>query len=61
VDIPTPFARTYHLQNVDNKNVIVNQVGWAGLKLGRIDFIFNAINNQLTLQKHQAIHISSIA
>jgi hypothetical protein len=46
---------------VDNKNVIVNQVGWAGLKLGKIDFIFNAVNNQLTLQKHQAIHIGLFA
>jgi 5'-nucleotidase len=48
-------------KNVDNKNVIVNQVGWAGLKLGKIDFIFNAINNQLTLQKHQAINIGLFA
>ncbi len=48
-------------KNVDNKNVIVNQVGWAGLKLGKLDFIFNAVNNQLTLQKHQAIHIDLFA
>lgn len=27
-------------QNADNKPVLVNQVGWAGLYLGRIDFNF---------------------
>lgn len=30
------------LKNAMQKNVIINQVGWAGLNLGRIDFIFNA-------------------
>ncbi len=45
-------------KNSENKNVIVNQVGWAGLKLGKIDFIFNGVNNQLTMQKHQVIHIT---
>jgi len=29
------------LKNADGKRIIVNQVGWAGLMLGRIDFIFN--------------------
>ncbi len=30
------------VQNRVGKPVLVNQVGWAGLRLGRIDFIFNA-------------------
>ncbi len=29
------------LKNALQKNVIINQVGWAGLNLGRIDFTFN--------------------
>lgn len=28
--------------NADGKKVIVNQVGWAGVKLGRIDFILDS-------------------
>lgn len=28
-------------QNLDGKNVLVNQVGWAGLLLGRIEFYFD--------------------
>jgi len=26
--------------NLDGKTVLINQVGWAGLNLGRIDFHF---------------------
>lgn len=29
-------------QNIDGKNVLVNQVGWAGVNLGRIDFFLDA-------------------
>ena len=28
-------------QNTENETVIVNQVGWAGIVLGRIDFQFS--------------------
>ena len=28
------------IKNKINKNVLINQVGWAGINLGRIDFIF---------------------
>lgn len=31
--------------NKEGKEVILNQVGWAGLLLGRIDFLFTAENN----------------
>ncbi len=33
------------LQNKDHKNVIVNQVGWAGILLGRLDFYFDKNKN----------------
>ncbi|HBT08985.1 MAG TPA: metallophosphatase, partial [Leeuwenhoekiella sp.] len=29
------------VNNVDGVEVLVNQVGWAGINLGRIDFTFN--------------------
>ena len=32
-------------KNRQGKNVLVNQVGWAGLMLGRIDFYFDANKN----------------
>lgn len=30
------------VKNTDNKKVIINQVGWAGINLGRIDFLISA-------------------
>lgn len=33
-------------QNIDGKNVLVNQVGWAGVNLGRIDFFLDASGNK---------------
>ncbi len=35
--LPEPLI----FQNKDDKNVIVNQVGWAGILLGRLDFYFD--------------------
>ncbi|MDB0063043.1 bifunctional metallophosphatase/5'-nucleotidase, partial [Crocinitomicaceae bacterium] len=34
------------LQNTEGDNVLVNQVGWAGLNLGRIDFVFEKGKNK---------------
>jgi 5'-nucleotidase len=33
------------IKNAQNKDVIINQVGWAGLQLGRIDFYFDTLKN----------------
>jgi len=30
------------MKNIENKKVIINQVGWAGINLGRIDFLISA-------------------
>lgn len=35
--LPEPIT----FQNKDHKNVLVNQVGWAGILLGRLDFYFD--------------------
>jgi 5'-nucleotidase len=32
-------------KNMDGKNLLINQVGWAGLRLGRIDFYFDETGN----------------
>jgi len=29
--------------NADGKDVVISQAGWAGLRLGRIDYVFNAL------------------
>ncbi|MES2689556.1 MAG: metallophosphoesterase [Bacteroidota bacterium] len=39
--LPEPIT----LKNAQNKDVIINQVGWAGLQLGRIDFYFDRAKN----------------
>lgn len=39
--LPEPLS----FQNKDHKNVIVNQVGWAGILLGRLDFYFDKNKN----------------
>ncbi|WP_336961127.1 metallophosphatase [Chryseobacterium contaminans] len=50
------------LTNRQGKNVLVNQVGWAGLLLGRIDFYFDSNKNvQHISWNNQAIDSSIIA
>ena len=34
------------VKNLDNKNVLVNQVGFAGINMGRIDFYFDALKTK---------------
>ena len=33
-------------KNADNKEVLVGQVGWAGIRLGRIDYLFDTKNRK---------------
>jgi 5'-nucleotidase len=55
-----PEPQTY--QNRQGKNVLVNQVGWAGLLLGRIDFFFDSNKNVKHISwNNQAIDSSIIA
>ncbi len=56
--LPEPQTFT----NRQGKNVLVNQVGWAGLLLGRIDFYFDINKNiQHISWNNQAIDSSIIA
>lgn len=41
--LPEPVV----LKNADSKDVIINQVGWAGLQMGKLDFYFNASKNTI--------------
>ena len=36
----TFFTKPEELRNADGAKVLVNQVGWAGIYLGRLDFYF---------------------
>lgn len=36
-------------KNKENQPVIINQVGWAGIMLGQIDFVFNKTKKKLKL------------
>jgi 5'-nucleotidase len=34
------------IMNAIGNFVTINQVGWAGLRLGRLDYLFSSINNK---------------
>ncbi len=44
----TFMERPYVMQNKDGQEVLINQVGWAGIKLGRLDFYFKKNKKQVT-------------
>lgn len=55
-----PEPQTFN--NRQGKNILVNQVGWAGLLLGRIDFFFDSNKNVKHISwNNQAIDSSIIA
>lgn len=40
----TFLKKPVEILNLDEKQVLINQVGWAGINLGKVDFTFNHIN-----------------
>jgi len=40
----TFLKKPVRIQNLENKEVLINQVGWAGINLGKIDFHFSQNN-----------------
>ncbi|MDQ3047083.1 MAG: metallophosphatase [Bacteroidota bacterium] len=46
IDVPLSF------ENSDKKEVLVAQVGWAGIKLGRIDYIFEKRSGKKAPEGH---------
>lgn len=49
-----------NFMNKDQKNVIVNQVGWAGLLLGRLDFYFDKTKSIKNISWHNQVIDDSI-
>jgi 5'-nucleotidase len=39
------MEKPIQIANSKGKPVTINQVGWAGLRLGRIDYMFSSCNN----------------
>ncbi len=46
IDIPLEY------ENSDNKKVLVAQVGWAGIRLGRIDYLFEKKSRKKAAEGH---------
>ena len=38
------------VQNLDKKPVLVNQVGWGGVNVGRLDFTFDRVSKQVFME-----------
>jgi 5'-nucleotidase len=51
----TFFEQPVVYKNKNSGDVIVNQVGWAGIILGRLDFDFSKINSEKLVQSHTII------
>ncbi|MBS1615099.1 MAG: metallophosphatase [Bacteroidetes bacterium] len=51
----TFLERPTILKNKNGQEVIINQVGWAGLRLGRIDFLFDHKKNASFADAHSVV------
>lgn len=51
----TFLERPTVMKNKNGKEVIINQVGWAGLRLGRIDFAFDHKKNASFSKAHSVV------
>jgi 5'-nucleotidase len=40
----TFFEKPIKIKNLENKKILINQVGWAGINLGRIDFYVDKLS-----------------
>lgn len=43
------------MKNRKGENVLINQVGWAGLRLGRIDFVLDSKRNAIAMNAHTVV------
>ena len=50
------FEKPREYNNAEGKKVIVNQVGWGGLQLGRLDYVFSTEGGK-KLDKNQSISV----
>jgi 5'-nucleotidase len=49
----TFLERPTEVKNLDGQTVLINQVGWGGLKLGRLDFLIE----KKKFNKRKGIHV----
>jgi 5'-nucleotidase len=49
------FAQPRRYRNRKNADVIVNQAGWGGINLGRLDFLFNRSGKKNLAQSHTVV------
>jgi 5'-nucleotidase len=49
------FEEPRKYKNRKKSDVIVNQVGWAGIQLGRLDFVFNRSGKKNLAQSHTVV------
>lgn len=49
------FEQPRKYRNRKNSDVVVNQVGWGGLNLGRMDFVFNRSGKKNLAQSHTVV------
>lgn len=54
----TFLPEPYTVSNLDKKLVVINQVGWAGIQLGRLDFSMSKITKK-NLRKFSSISVSN--
>ena len=47
----TFLDKPVEILNLDKKPVLINQVGWGGINIGRIDYLFRQNNQNKTLKK----------
>jgi 5'-nucleotidase len=45
-------------KNADGKDVTINQVGWAGINLGRIDYFFSPLETSVRQGVSSVVEIS---
>ncbi len=46
-------------KNSEGKEVMINQVGWAGINLGRIDFYFDSLGNRIDQATSGVVAVSA--
>lgn len=49
------FEHPRRYKNRKNSDIIVNQVGWGGLNLGRLDFVFNRSGKKNLARSHTVV------
>lgn len=55
------FEKPRVYTNLKGKDTVVNQVGWAGMYLGRLDYVFSVEKHKKILQSHKVSVIGKLS